>query len=205
MCQPDNGRRPQGPRRPQGLKALALFWSSKQSSLSASGYAKMASMFHISSQSWQSFLALNVVLCSAGCERQQNSPGLVTCIDYGKVWRGFWLLLSDMDLGGHYWKQQQQSLPLTLCPSGRHAPSSTARPGCSPFGWQNPFLLELLAKAPVSFGCTRFNAKQAKRLWIRYSWAPPSRWNDVDTLTPLMSPKREKGRMFWHILNIQKG
>lgn len=25
---------------------------------------------------------------------------------------------------------------------------------------------------------------------------PPSRWNDVDTLTALMSPKREKGRMF---------
>jgi len=25
---------------------------------------------------------------------------------------------------------------------------------------------------------------------------PPSRWNDVDTLTALMSPKREKGKMF---------
>lgn len=25
---------------------------------------------------------------------------------------------------------------------------------------------------------------------------PPSRWNDVDTLAALMSPKRKKGRMF---------
>lgn len=34
---------------------------------------------------------------------------------------------------------------------------------------------------------------------------PLSRWNDVDTLTALMSPKRKKGRMCRHILNIQKG